>query len=197
MTSEDQASTQRVDFLLEMYKQCSSHLNRHVSAMWQCVAVIAAAAAVLRVEQSSPMFDLSVCIAITLCAWLMASTYDACNWFNRNIAIISNIEKLFLETDDLRKVHPYFDRGMRPGKVIGHFKIQLYLAGCVATVLLLGHFYLRILPGFFAKGCVIEPLRGLPYLMAIIAMVFIKNLRTQHIEHEKDFAQRSPGIGVS
>lgn len=196
MKSDDSAREQRVSFLLEMYKQCSSHLNRHVSAMWQCVAVIAASAAALRVEQTSPMFDLGVCVAITLCAWLIASTFDACNWFNRNIAIISNIEKIFLDYEDLRKVHPYFHRGIVPGKIIGHFKVQLYLAYSVGAILLGGHFALRLAPGLFYEHYLIEPLRGAPYVVAVGAAIFIMKLRFKHVEHEKEFVQNSPGVEI-
>src|ERR1700687_2057949 len=98
----------RDEFLLEMYRQTSMHLGRHVAGVWQCVGVVGAAFVTFAVDKDKPLSDYACALVILLCAWLIATTLDASNWFNRNIAIIRNIERLFLKPSDAKLVHPYF-----------------------------------------------------------------------------------------
>lgn len=100
----------RDDFLLEMYIQTSLHLSRHVAGIWQCVGVVGGALAVFALDKDKPLNDYACALAIMLCGWLIATTLDASNWFNRNITIIGNIERLFLRPDDNKLVHPFFSK---------------------------------------------------------------------------------------
>lgn len=61
-------------------------------------------------DKDKPLNDYACALAIMLCGWLIATTLDASNWFNRNITIIGNIERLFLRPDDNKLVHPFFSK---------------------------------------------------------------------------------------
>ena len=44
----------RAEFLLEVYRQTSAHLGRHILGVWQCVGVVGAALIVFAQEKDKP-----------------------------------------------------------------------------------------------------------------------------------------------
>jgi hypothetical protein len=160
---DDQCSERRCDFLLEIYKQTSMHLGRHVAGVWQCVGVAGGALIAFMVDKNTPLNDFACALVILLCGWLVATTLDASNWFNRNIAIIANIERLFLSTADAKYVHYFFTEHRPPGKPAEHFLIQILLAVSVMMLLLVYHLVWRVWDGFRLPLTQFEFPRALPY----------------------------------
>ena len=111
----------RDQFLIEMYKQMMNDINRHILVVWQSIATLVAAFAVFAlVEKKVITLDIATSIIVLLCAWLCVHLLDASYWYNRNLAIIANIERQFLMTSDLRDIHHYFG-SHRPGnRMIKH-----------------------------------------------------------------------------
>ncbi|CAE6858359.1 hypothetical protein [Paraburkholderia domus] len=181
-------------FLLEMYKQCSGHLNRHVTAMWQCIAVVVAFGATLRMDADGPSFDYAIAVALLLCTWLAASNLDASAWFNRNIAIITNIERLFLESSDASLVHPFFLPPHRANKVIAHFKIQIWFAGSVGFILLALHFFQRVSAGFALPFRCFDPSRALPYGIGFFSLIALVTLKRYQNRQQEKINLKSPGL---
>jgi hypothetical protein len=185
----------RDDFLLEMYRQTSMHLGRHVTGVWQCVGVVGAAFVTLALDRDKPLNDYACALVILLCAWLIATTLDASNWFNRNIAIIRNIERLFLLPRDAKLVHPYFMMNHRePGKPAEHFRIQLALGIAVAALVLVYHFSVRVWAGRQLPLSSFDPPRVLPYIVTVGAIAVC--IRFQHLlrQKDRDFKQQAPGL---
>jgi len=86
----------RDQFLIEMYRQVSGHLNRHILVTWQSIGVVAGALAVFVLGdkldlKTDARFDFVIGVVILLCAWSCAHITDASNWFDRNLHIITNI----------------------------------------------------------------------------------------------------------
>jgi hypothetical protein len=165
----------RDDFLLEMYKECSGHLDRHVSSVWECFAVLVVAATAVTVDHGDLVFDYAIAFAIVVCIWFGASNIDASSWFNRNITIIANIERLFLDRGDAKLVHRHFLRPLRRPKMVRYFKVHFALAMVLAVGLLLMHLQLRLSPlGFEIK--VTEAARLLPaavFIVGLLTLVWI------------------------
>lgn len=175
-----------------MYIQTSAHLSRHVSGVWQCVGVAGGALAAFSVDKNVPLNDYACTLAILLCGWLIATTLDASNWFNRNITIISNIERLFLRQEDAELIHPFFLKHRAPGEPVRHFRIQIWL-GLAVAALVLGYHYATRLQGN-VSGPWFEHSRLLPYVAAaVVALACIKVYRTTK-EDDQKLQQKSPGL---
>jgi len=191
---EDVSSMSRKDvFLLEIYKQCSSHLGRHVSAMWQCLAVLVAFGASVRTDTRDRTLDYGITLVVVLCTWLIASSIDASAWFNRNIAIVRNIERLFLESRDVEYVHPFFAGPPRDGKIIMHFRIQIAFAITLETLALGLHFGSRVADGFALPLRSLEVSRMLPYLISSLSALGMWRLMIAHRTQQRDADRLSPG----
>jgi hypothetical protein len=186
----------RADFLLEMYIQTSAHLSRHVTGIWQCVGVVGGALAVFALEKDKPLNDYACALAVMLCGWLVATTLDASNWFNRNITIISNIERLFLRPDDSKLVHPFFLEHREPGQPAEHFVIQIVLGATVGLLILVYHFKIRVADGLSAPWSTFEFSRALPYAAAISVGVACVCLFRLLKGKDAKLQTRSPGLKV-
>ncbi|WP_431513349.1 hypothetical protein [Variovorax sp. DAIF25] len=184
----------REDFLLETYRQTSTHLGRHITGLWQCVGVVGAALIVFAQDKDKPLNDYSCTLVVMLCGWLAATTLDASNWFNRNLAIITNVERLFLNSDDLKLVHPFFGSHRPPGKYAQHFEIQFWLSGAVGALVLCYHFIERVVPGFSLPLANFQLARALPYLLAPVVLFALVRLHRHYVKKDEEFQQKSPGI---
>jgi hypothetical protein len=183
----------RPEFLLEFYRQASVHLGRHVTGVWQCVGVVGAALAVFAIDKNNQLNDYVCALVVMLCGWLAASTLDASNWFNRNLALISNTERLFLTEQDLTLVHPYFKGHRDAGKQAEHFGIQLVLAGSVGTLVLVYHFIERVWPGFSLPLSYFQPARLLPYIVAPATLALVIWLACKFKGKDRVLKRNAPG----
>jgi hypothetical protein len=99
----DDPSKSRTQFLLEMYKQMWSNINRHIVVIWQSISVLLGAFAVFAlVEKKVISLDVASVLMVLIAGWLVAHVVDANYWYNRNLAIIANIERQFLNATDLQ-----------------------------------------------------------------------------------------------
>lgn len=187
----------RRTFLIEMYNQMFSDINRHITVIWQSVGVVIGAFAIFAlVEKSVLTLDLATSIIVLLCAWLFAHMLDAGYWYNRNLVIISNIERQFLEASDLRDIQYYF--GMHRSKsnrMITHLKIQAALGWGILGLVLVFHFSQRVWPGM-TRSATFEPIRSLPYLVLGASLAFCRWLARDRTASYVTFVTNSPGIRV-
>lgn len=184
----------RDEFLLEMYKQVSNHLNRHIVGNWQFLGVLAGAVGFLAlVDKKILSLDYAASIVIAICAWLVANSLDASNWFNRNINIISNIERQFLTLKDIKEIHPYINVHKDPGSIISFFKIQIGLGIAISTLILLYHFYETVLPYIGCPYTELQFVKCLPYMTEVLAIFLCCKLWKKYQAHDKYFEDNSPG----
>lgn len=186
----------RAEFLLEIYRQTSAHLGRHISGVWQCAGVVGAALIVFAQDKNNPLNDYACTLVVLLCGWLAATTLDASNWFNRNLMIISNVERLFLSSADLKLVHHFFEEPRPAGKQAKHFVIQLYLSGAVWLLVLGYHCAERVVPGLSLPWSNFQPSQALPYLITAFLLRTLVRLRLHYKKKDEDFQKLSPGTSV-
>src|SRR5215471_11862631 len=120
--------TDKHDFLIHMYDQMFNDINTHILVVWQSIAVVVGALATFAlVEKNILSLDVATAVVVLLCAWLLAHLYDASYWYNRNLVIIANIERQFLEKEDLTNIHYYFGKHRRKNSMLTHLRIQWHL----------------------------------------------------------------------
>jgi hypothetical protein len=187
----------RQEFLLEMYRQMFNDINRHIMVVWQSVGVVVGAFAIFAlVEKDVISLDIATAIMILLSAWLFAHLIDSGYWYNRNLAIIANIERQFLSQGDLRDIHYYFGKHRPRNKMIAHLKIQLVLGIGLSGLVLLYHFSLRVLPGLSAPIANFDSARALPYILTVAAVLYGNHLRRRREADYVEFLTNSPGIDI-
>lgn len=189
--------TPRAEFLLEMYRQTSNHLNRHVVLLWQSVALLGGAYAAFAFQEKNVIsIHHATAIALLLCGWFCANVYDAYAWFDRNLVIITNIERLFLDKQDESTVHPFFLKHRDPTKLVQHFEIQLFLGVMVAAIVSIVHFYRQVLPSFKIPNGVFDVELTLPYVALLLSLGYCAHVRSQVLKKARQLRSSSPGLVV-
>jgi len=192
---EDQAKA-RAEFLMKMYDQMYADINRNVLVVWQSIGVLVGALAVYAlVEKQVIPLEFATSFVLLICGWSVAHLYEATYWYNRNLAIIANIERQFLTTNDLQDIQYYFGEHRQVNKMLDQFRIQYVLAGSIAFLFLVFHFVIRVLPGIGSSGR-FEVQRALPYFLVLSIAVFIYTLKRKYDKKYREFLENSPGISV-
>ena len=138
--------------MLKLYDQLWNSINSHLLVVWQSLGLVIGAFAILAlVEKQVIPIDWAVTLIVILSGWLIANVIDASYWYNRNLVIIGNIEREFLNRDDDRKISYYFIKHRETNKMIIHFKIQLTLGLGIFFVIIIYHMILRLLPAINNK----------------------------------------------
>jgi hypothetical protein len=188
----------RREFLLEMYRQMFADINRHMTVVWQAVSVVVGAFAILAlVEKNVIPVDIAVALIVILCTWMYAHMLDGGYWYNRNLAMISNIERQFLVSSDLKEIQYYFGKHRsKKNKMISYFRVQAGLAVAIASLVILFHFVTRVLPGFHETWSSFEPARALPYISAAAAVGVCFWFARDRQKAYQNFLANSPGLTI-
>ncbi|MBZ5720719.1 MAG: hypothetical protein LAO03_10095 [Acidobacteriia bacterium] len=189
----------RTEFLLRMYTEMWNNINRHLTVVWQSVGVLAGAFAIFAlVEKQTITLDVATALMVVIATWHLGHVYDANTWFNRNLGIIANIERLFLKEEDTKNIQFYFAEPHRKaGSLVSHLTVQRNFGYAIAALVLVYHFSIRILPLFHKQGSPREFQRFAPYVLAIVCWLWLEAYRRSQIEKQKEFLTKSPGVELS
>lgn len=192
-----QSTDRRDNFLLAMYNQMWGNINRHILVIWQSVAALLGAFALLALIAKNVLpADLACSLLVVVCAWVGAHVIDANYWFARNLLIITNIERQFLSSEDLRRIHPYFQNHRKPS-VLDHLLVQGCLAASVFLLILGWHFFTRVIPGVRLPWCDFQPFRSLPYIVTAVSVVLLILFKRKEKRSYEVLLSNAPGISVS
>lgn len=187
----------RSELLLHMYDQMFNDINTHILVVWQSVGVLVGAFAVLTlVEKKIITMDIAATLIVLISAWLLAHLYDASYWYNRNLVIIANIEKQFLQVDDLKMIHYYFGKPRPKNKMITHFRIQFALGVGVIAIFLSYHLFTKILPMFGTPISTWGLQWMLPYVFLIFSIFYLYRLCGNRNRAYEEVLLNSPGSTV-
>ena len=193
----DEQRQQRKAFLIEMYKQLFANINRHILVVWQGVAVLAGAVALFAlVEKSFLSLDLACSFFVLLLGWFVAHVLDASTWFNRNLAIMTNVERDFLRDEDLSLIHYYFGKPRPNNRMISHFSIQVAFALALALLVLGTHFAYRVVPGFTLPLGKFDWMRALPYVVLLVTCLYLVAFWRKTEWNYSELLKNSPGRAV-
>jgi len=172
-------------------------INQHINVVWQSIGVVVGSLALLSLAEKNIIpIDVSFSLIVILIGWMAANLIDSSYWYNRNLVIIANIERQFLEQNDLKEIHYYFGAHRPKNKMITHLKVQMYLGIAIAVLILLYHFYERVSPGFCLPIEFFEPLRTLPYLVTTVCIVALLKLQKKKSSDYNEFIRNSPGKAI-
>jgi hypothetical protein len=194
---EKSMNEKREELLLKIYDQMFNDINRHILVVWQSISVLIGAFAIfsLTEKQIIPL-DIASSIILLLCAWLIAHLYDSSYWYNRNLVIIANIERQFLKKEDLKYIHYYFGKHRPKNRMISHLKIQYALGVGLGLLILLYHFFIRVIPGLSSPFSKFEFVRTLPYIIIAISSLYLYKVKIEKDNNYDEFRKNSPGIEV-
>jgi len=187
----------RDEFLIKMYEQMFNDIDRHHKIVWQVIGVLVGSFAFIALaEKGIVPIDIAVSIVVLLSFWVIAHVYDSNYWYNRNLVIISNIERQFLNVTDLKDIQYYFGKHRNKNAIQTSLKIQLYIAWGIIAVFLIYHFMTRIYGGFFLKWneSNIDWIRLIPYATAIVFyFVLVRWIKKKRENNYLEFLSNSPG----
>jgi hypothetical protein len=186
-------------FLIEMYKQMFNDVDRHLKIVWQVVGVLVGAFAVLAlVEKHVLSIDMASGLIILLAIWVIVHVYDSNYWYNRNLVIIANIERQFLDKADLVNIQYYFGKHRDKNAVQTSLKIQLYFCLVVIVLFLVYQFSKSIYPGFDSVLSIenVRIEKVIPYVTLLIGYFIVRWIKNKRIRDYDDFLRKSPGIDI-
>lgn len=189
----------RKEFLIKVYEQMFNDIDRHYKFIWQIVGLLIGSFTFIALsEKGIVTIDLTVSVIIILSLWVIANVYDSNYWYNRNLAIISNIERQFLLTDDQRNIHYYFGKHRSENAIQTSLKIQMYLVYGIVFIFLAYHFIIRIIPGFKIpiSDANFDWIRILPYLVTVIFYLLVSWIKCKRKKDYSSFLKNSPGISI-
>lgn len=183
----------RERFLLAMYSEMWANINRHLLVVWQPLAVVTGGVVLFGFVQTEILdFDFAVTSFLLLVLWMIAHIVDASFWYNRNLHIIRNIERQFLNSNDLRDVHCFFGSDPKTSPT-EHFKLQALLGGSLGFLVLAYHFITQVWPGLFLSWSDFRLLRAAPYVTAVVGISALASFYRAMRDKLCDFTRRSPG----
>lgn len=189
--------TARQEFLLAMYRQMYSDVENHFKIAWQSIGALIGSIAIISFSDQIISFDVGATFAILLCWWMLSTIQDANYWYNRNLAIITNIEKEFLSDDDSGLIHPYFTQKRPRNSMISHLRIQNTLGICIGLIVISLHSIDRILPGLLSPVSHFEPMRAFPIVAALLAILNITNVARSNEKKYQEFLRMAPGKQIA
>lgn len=195
--ANDQRDAARLEFLIAMYNQLMEETSRHIVVIWQSMGVLGGAfAAIALVEKEIIPFDIASAFIIMLCAWVSAMIVDSAYWYNRNLVIIANIERIFLKESDARDIHYYFISHRKSGSMLTHLKIQLILAVSVAMFVLIAQFRTELYEMIWGKTA-FRWMSLLPAGLAAAGFFYVWDLyNTMNVKY-REFVNKSPGAEIN
>lgn len=197
LSEEDE---RRYNFLIAMYNQLWGNINRHINLIWQPIALLITIFGLLFLSKDGTIdFNLSVSLIIIFVGWFIAHVYDSSHWYNRNLIIISNIEKQFLRKSDVEYIHPYFidDSDKKSDfdekRMITHFKLQLYL-GIIMLIIIILFYIINTIEQLNSELKFILNLEVcLPIVLLILVTIWLQNFKKKIFKKYKFLKEKSPG----
>lgn len=179
---------QRSDFLIKMYEQLSLEINRHILIVWQPIGIMVGSLTLLHyVENKSIPINVAMPLIYLSILWLFANIIDCNYWYNRNQAMITNIEKEFLNEEDISKIHYYFGKHKKY-TLVRHFKIQFYFA-MIFTVFMTCYYYNKLNIGDLSIHFIKNP----SFLLLFMGSFYISWFYDYRISCYNEFIRNSPG----
>lgn len=177
----------RADFLINMYNQAFNNINRHIIIVWQTISILAASfVSIFLAEKFEVSIWITSFLLIIYITWMIAHLIDANHWFKRNLHIITNIEKNFLNKDDLELVHPYINIDIKYEKIIESFYIQIVF-GIVIWILMLAF--------LFYKATLTNSLDLFifHFTITVVCWIILTLYQESNKKKIKDLIEKSPG----
>lgn len=188
----------RKDFLIEMYKQLSNEIDRHIKVIWQIVGVLLSTFTVYALVQKNALsLDMATSILVLVSGLSVAIVIESNYWYNRNLVIISNIERQFLLDSDSKDIHYYFTKHRSNNAYLDMMVIQIIFVLVLLLIVIAYHFFIQVWP--YRHLCLshFDPIKSFPYFALIICVLWNLHFHFKRRRNYNDFKRESPGISIS
>lgn len=184
----------RRDFLRVMYEQMFRDIAQQYTIVWQAAGVVFASFALMALSEKDVLpIDLALAVVLIVLIWFLDNVIECSYWYNRNISIISNIERQFLERSDLREIHYYFEAIPKNNSMPAHIRVHGALGVGLGALIITYHFFSRVTPGFGLSLYYVDWVRAAPYAVALVGAIWlVARARRRSMDFDK-FKQLSPG----
>ncbi len=183
----------RTDFLIEMYNQLCSEIDRHIKVTWQIVGVLLSTFAVFAlIEKNIISLDIATSIVIAVCALAIGIIIESNFWYNRNLVIIANIERQFLVDTDIEDIHYYFKSHRKNNAYLDMMLIQLFFILIISSIVVLYHFSKEVLPSLSPSN-EFNLSKTIPYLVLIASGILLLLFHFKRRKNYNEFKKNSPG----
>lgn len=187
----------RADFLIAMYGQLMEDINRHIVVVWQMVSVVGAAVVGLVVaEKQGVPTAYATIVALVVIAWVLEHLHDSNYWYNRNLVMITNIERVFLTPQDVDRIHPYFVSHRPARSFLEHLMIQRVYALVVAW-LVFGYFVARAVYPTIDPAASVDVTKVLALIVFSAVILRDQVLLNNYATKYQKYLDISPGVTVS
>jgi len=177
-----------------LYDELWLSIHSLMRSAWQSISVIVGALAMFAlVEKQIVNIDIATSIFVAICFWSLACIIDAAFWYNRNLAIVANVEKDFLLESDLVNIHPYFNEHRKDNEMIAQFRIQFLLVVVVLSIFLAFHFFNRVVTGFCLPLSNFDFLKAIPYILTLVVGLILYKFWRYRIKEYNEFTAKAPG----
>jgi hypothetical protein len=188
----------RKEFLFQMYNQLCSEIDRHIKVIWQTIGVLLSTFAIYAlVEKNIIPTDIASAIIILVCGFSVAIVIESNYWYNRNLVMISNIERQFLLEEDQRDIQYYFTKHRPNNKYLDMMLIQIFFVVILTLIILLYHFSTRVLPNIDQPFHNFDFQRSIPYLVLGISIILLSMFHFKRRKDYNEFKFRSPGVTIN
>jgi hypothetical protein len=160
------------------------------------VGVFAASIAALALAKANGVpIEYAVLLSVMSAGWSIDHIYDSNYWYNRNLIIIANIERVFLTFQDLRIIHPYFAAHRPTGSFLTHLSIQRNYTIIMTIGVVLYYFFVVVYP-IKLSGAELSFFNAIPFIS--LFLLFIRIIEREQFYNKKyqDFLRNAPGIDL-
>jgi len=183
----------RKTFLISMYDQLCHEMDRHIKVIWQIVGVLLSTFAIFAlVEKNIISIDIAASILIAVCGLAIAIIIESNFWYNRNLVIVANIERQFLDVSDAAEIHYYFTKHRKNNAYLDMMLIQMLFVGLILLIITAYHFSESVLPTLSIDNK-FDLKKSLPYLILIITLIALYLFHRKRIRDFNEFKTNSPG----
>jgi hypothetical protein len=135
-------------------------------------------------------------VVLLVLAWFRLNVIECAYWYNRNLCIIANIEKQFLLESDLKDIQYYFGSHRPDNKTISHLRNQDFLAYGLGILITGYHLFVQVLPGAISSASIFDPIRIIPYIVALVCVIYLRTRQEKRDRAYQEFVTNSPGVSV-
>ena len=188
----------RKKLLLELYNQLWNSINVRLNLIWESIGIIVGAFAVYALTEKNIIgLDYATTLIVLLAFWFLLHIVDMTFWYNRNLVMIANIEKQFLNVEDAKLLYPYFLFHRKGNPPVSYLAIQAVLGLGIAAIVLVLHFLQVILPRLCSRPITLTLSATLPYAMLVVAIVVLAFWKQKRDSDYANLVHRSPGKDLS
>ena len=169
----------RKKLLIELYNQLWMSINTRLNLTWAAIGTLVSSFAIFALTEKNVIsLDVATALIVLISGWFMAHVIDMSFSNNRNMVMISNIERQFLAVEDARLLYPYFLSHRKKNKMVRYLLIQFWLGIGLCTLVTGVQFIHNVLPVILGQTAFSSIEILIPYLALVVIVISLLRLKS-------------------